>query len=143
MCGDIYIPMGEDTPEVILNRKTKQFSLRGQSLPEDSHAFYNPIITWLVEYVQQPFDALCFDIKLLYFNTSSAKEIAKILDIFHSSPQRDKITVLWLYDFHDPETIETCRRYELIPLHYEYYEYDYSSLEPPADEPEGTYHIIS
>ena len=141
MCGDIYIPLREDTPEVILNREKQQFSIMGQSLPEDSHAFYTPIIKWLVEYVQQPFDAFCFDIKLLYFNTSSAKEIAKILNILYNSPHHDKITVRWFYDFHDSENIDVCKRYEIIPLRYEYYEYDFSSIEP-SDEPEGTYHII-
>ncbi len=141
MCGDIYIAISEDTPEVILNSHQQVFSIRGQSMPEDSHSFYRPIIKWLVEYVQQPFDSMCLDIKLLYFNTTSAKEIARILYALDNCAQRDKIIVRWYYDLRDPENIDICKRYEMIPLRYEYYEYDFSDIEIPT-EAEGTYHVI-
>lgn len=144
MHSDIYIEMTEDTPEVILNRSTHKFCITGLSLPEDSRLFYSPIIKWLIEYVEQPFDSLCLDIKLLYFNTTTAKELAKLLNALSCCPQHEKIVVRWFYDFRDPENIECCKRYEFIPLHFEYYEYDFTELENPSDmEAEGTYHIIS
>lgn len=141
MYGNIYITRKEDTPEVILDATKKIFSIAGMSMPEDSLTFYRPIIQWLENYVQQPFDNLCLDIKLLYFNTASAKEIARILATLYASEQHDKITVRWFYDQHDPENLDGCKRYELIPLQYEYYPFDFSSIEE-SYEPEGTYHII-
>jgi hypothetical protein len=141
MYGNIYIPRREDTPEVILDATNKHFSIAGMSMPEDSLTFYRPIILWLESYVQRPFDNLCLDIKLLYYNTASAKEIARILATLYASEQHDQITVRWFYDQHDPENLDSCKRYEQIPLQYEYYEFDFSSIEE-AYEPEGTYHII-
>ena len=142
MRGRLYIERKEDTPEVILDGEQKQFSIFGMSMPEDSLTFYRPIIHWVEEYLQQPFDSFCLDIKLLYFNTSSAKELARILATLYECDQHDKIKVRWYYDHNDPENLESCMRYELIPLQYEYYEYDFSSLEQQPDEPEGTYHIL-
>ncbi len=142
MCGDMYIAMTQDTPEVILNPAKGTFSITGQSMPENSHEFYSPIIDWLSRYMQEDFDSFCLDIKLLYFNTSSAKEIAKTLSVLYESDNRDKVTIRWFYDYHDPDNLDACKRYEAIPLRYEYYEYDFSTLEQ-QDEPEGTYHIIS
>jgi hypothetical protein len=141
MCSEMYIPMREDTPEVILNPEKQIFSITGQSLPEDSHDFYEPILFWFLRYVQQPFDSMCLDIKLLYFNTASAKEIAKLLAALSECEQCDKITIRWFYDFHDTENLDYCKRYEVIPLRHEYYEFDYTTLFP-EDEVEGTYHII-
>jgi hypothetical protein len=141
MYGNIYIPRREDTPEVILDATNKHFSIAGMSMPEDSLTFYRPIILWLESYVQRPFDNLCLDIKLLYYNTASAKEIARLLATLYASEQHSKITVRWFYDKHDPENIDACKRYELIPLQYEYHAYDFSSIEE-SYEPEGTYHII-
>lgn len=141
MYGNIYIPRREDTPEVILDATNKIFSIAGMSMPEDSLTFYRPIILWLENYVQQPFDNLCLDIKLLYYNTASAKEIARILATLYASELHDQITVRWFYDHLDPENLDSCKRYEQIPLQYEYYAFDFSSIEE-AYEPEGTYHII-
>ena len=141
MYGNLYISKREDTPEVMLDATKKTFSIAGVSMPEDALSFYRPIIQWFENYVQQPFDNLCLDIKLLYYNTASAKEIARILSILYASEQHDKITVRWFYDHNDPENLDSCKRYELIPLRYEYYEFDFSVIDPP-DEPEGTYHIV-
>ncbi|MBP5681783.1 MAG: DUF1987 domain-containing protein [Bacteroidales bacterium] len=142
MRSNMYIARKEDSPEVILDATKKKFSITGVSMPEDSLTFYRPIIQWLEEYVAQPFDSLCLDIKLLYFNTASAKEIARTLATLNACDQSDKITVRWFYDHNDPENLDGCKRYELIPLRYEYYEFDFTSIEQ-ADEPEGSYHIIS
>lgn len=141
MYGALYIARKEDSPEVILDPTKKKFSITGMSMPEDSLTFYRPIIQWFEEYVKQPFDRLCLDIKLLYFNTASAKEIARTLATLYDCDQHEKITVRWFYDHNDPENLDCCVRYEHIPLKYEYYEFDFSTLDPP-DEPEGTYHII-
>ena len=142
MRGDIYIASKEDTPEVILDATNHKFSITGMSMPEDSLSFYRPIVQWIEEYVKQPFDKMCLDIKLLYFNTASAKEIARILATLYACEQQDKITVRWFYDHNDLENLDACKRYELIPLRYEYYEFDFSSFEA-TDEPEGSYHVIS
>ena len=65
MRSNMYIARKEDSPEVILDATKKKFSITGVSMPEDSLTFYRPIIQWLEEYVAQPFDSLCLDIKLL------------------------------------------------------------------------------
>ena len=143
MLNNIFIPRNEDTPQVILDATKKIFSITGVSMPEDSLTFYRPIIQWLEKYVQQPFDHLCLDIKLLYYNTASAKEIARTLATLYASERHDSITVRWFYDMHDPENLDNCKRYEIIPLHYEYYDTDFSFLESKPDEPEGSYQIVS
>lgn len=141
MLRDIHIEKSEDTPEVILNPSLQIFSFTGCSMPEDSLAFYNPIINWFERYVQEPFEHLYVDIRLLYFNTASAKQLARMLAVLDDCEQREKITIRWFYDVHDIETIDTGKRYEVIPLKFEYYPFDFTVLAKKED-PEGKYYVI-
>lgn len=69
----------EDTPEVILNKETNTFLIKGRSLPEDAYIFYKPIIEWFAEYSSQPNAATALSVSLDYFNSSSVKQL---LDLF-------------------------------------------------------------
>ena len=142
MREDLHIEPEADTPEVTLDENEKTLSIAGYSMPEDAVTFYAPILDRLEKYLKQPLDEFCVDIKLAYFNTASSKQIAKILMLINQSDMRDKTTVKWYYDQFDLESIESCRRFELIPLKYEYFEFDFTVFEPPEEDPEGTYYVV-
>ena len=55
------------------------FEISGRSLPEDSLSFYFPIQEWLDDYIRNPNDFTEFKFKLEYFNSSSTKQILKII----------------------------------------------------------------
>ncbi len=75
----IKIQGTEDTPKVILDKDTDLMEISGRSLPEDVASFYEPVLTWLDEYAQNPNPKTIFNFKLIYFNTASSKLLLDIL----------------------------------------------------------------
>ena len=75
----IKIQGTEDTPKVILDKDSDLMEISGRSLPEDVTSFYEPVLTWLEEYSQNPNKKTIFNFKLVYFNTASSKLLLDIL----------------------------------------------------------------
>jgi hypothetical protein len=75
----IKIQGTEDTPKVILDKEKEIMEISGRSLPEDVASFYEPVLTWLEEYAQNPNQKTIFNFKLVYFNTASSKLLLDIL----------------------------------------------------------------
>jgi hypothetical protein len=75
----IKIQGTEDTPKVILDKEKEILEISGRSLPEDVASFYEPVLTWLDEYAQDPNSKTIFNFKLVYFNTASSKLLLDIL----------------------------------------------------------------
>ena len=75
----IKIQGTEDTPKVILDKEKDILEISGRSLPEDVASFYEPVLTWLDEYAQDPNPKTIFNFKLVYFNTASSKLLLDIL----------------------------------------------------------------
>jgi len=75
----IKIQGTEDTPKVILDKENELMEVSGRSLPEDVASFYEPVLTWLEEYAQNPNPKTIFNFKLIYFNTASSKLLLDIL----------------------------------------------------------------
>lgn len=75
----IKIQGTEDTPKVILDKDADLMEISGRSLPEDVTSFYEPVLTWLDEYAQNPNPKTIFNFKLIYFNTASSKLLLDIL----------------------------------------------------------------
>jgi len=95
----IDIPLGKSTPRVLLDDKNKKFIIEGQSYPENSSAFYEPIIRWFNAYLQEDNRDLELIVKLLYLNTSSTKAMFYIFDLLDEAYKRGHdIKIQWLYD---------------------------------------------
>ncbi len=75
----IKIQGTEDTPKVILDKDSELLEISGRSLPEDVASFYDPVLTWLDEYADEPNAKTVFNFKLVYFNTASSKLLLDIL----------------------------------------------------------------
>jgi len=66
------------TPEVLLDPDGK-IRIGGRSIPEDASKFYEFILNWVLEYLNNPRDTTTVDIELEYFNSGSAKYVMQIL----------------------------------------------------------------
>ena len=103
----LNIEKKKGTPEVILNNELNIYEINGESYPENSAEFYNPIINWISEYCKDYLKKLTLNINLTYFNTSSSKALLDIFDIledFHIN--NGKVTVNWYYNIEDESTKE-------------------------------------
>jgi hypothetical protein len=107
----------EDTPKIILDKGNGIFEISGRSLPEDSAAFYGPILEWLRRYAAEPLPETVFTFKLEYFNTASSK---LILDVLTSLEDIEGARVHW-YFFEDDEDMEEAGEEfsELVDVEFE------------------------
>ena len=102
----INIKGTEDTPKVILDIKKEEFEISGRSLPEDAEKFYAPIQKWMESYVKNPCSNTAFTINLEYFNSSSVKQLLRILiQLEQISKAGNKAKITWFYD-EDDELME-------------------------------------
>ena len=124
MLEKLLIDAKEDTPKVILDPENKVFEISARSLPENAIGFYEPVLIWLNNYAQFPIDMTVFDFKLEYFNTSSAKQIAKILLILENLAKKSKVVINWYYKKEDADMLASGTRFsKLIDLNFNLIEY--------------------
>jgi hypothetical protein len=110
----ILIERTTDTPSVILDPQQQLLELAGNSYPENTAEFYQPIYDWLHQYFAEGGKLLKAVLKLNYFNTSSAKCILNVLNIlqqYHSQGKR--IQVEWFYDEDDEDMLETGKAFSV------------------------------
>lgn len=102
----------DDTPHVILDPDNEIFEISGRSLPEDVTAFYEPVLTWLDEYAQNPNSKTAFTFRLVYFNTASSKLLLDILMKLEQMHEDGKsVIVKWFYPEDDEDMQEAGEEY--------------------------------
>ena len=107
----LIIPKTEDTPEINFDPGKGHFVISDRSWPENAVGFYKPIFEWLESYLQAPLPITTLEFKLEYFNTSSAKQIAKLLLLFEKNSDNTDITVKWHYEKDDIDMYTSGTRY--------------------------------
>jgi hypothetical protein len=95
------------SPEIRFDYAQHRLSLTGKSYPEDAVAFYVPVLNELKTYLANVSgEAITVDIRLQYFNSSSAKALMNILLLLEGAASRDnRVTVNWHYAG-DDETMQ-------------------------------------
>lgn len=101
----------EETPAIIFNPGKNVFQLVATSWPENALGFYTPIMNWLREYFKSPNDTTVFEFRLDYFNTSSAKQIAKLLALLKECSLKFDIKIRWFFDVEDVDMKNAGKRY--------------------------------
>jgi hypothetical protein len=93
-------------PSVRFNAETGVCEIRGESYMEETYKFYEPLVTWIKEYIEQK-KPLEINFKLTYFNTNSSRLILDILDMVRKYQESGgTVTVNWYYDKKDPDMVE-------------------------------------
>lgn len=94
-------------PQLLLDQNRGIIELKGSSFMEDTHAFYDPVMEWIYDYVRHPKDTLV-NIDLEFFNSSSAKIILFMIKALSRIQKEGHIlTVNWYYD-EDDESMLDC-----------------------------------
>lgn len=98
---DLSISQTRATPQIDFSFKNRILSINGQSYPENAFQFYEPILSWVEEFLgtvkgDQPVE---LKISMPYFNTSSSKCILRLLECFEKAMKDGrKVIVNWYYD---------------------------------------------
>ncbi|MBN2892775.1 MAG: DUF1987 domain-containing protein [Bacteroidales bacterium] len=111
----LIIKKTEETPAIILNPEKKVFQFVATSWPENAKLFYEPVLKWIDDYFKNsPLDESVFQFRYGYFNTSSAKQIAKILSLLKEHSSKHSVKIQWFFEKDDFDMEKEGRRFEAI-----------------------------
>ncbi|NEV61048.1 DUF1987 domain-containing protein [Thiorhodococcus minor] len=108
----LYLPRTDRSPLVELDVDSHRLRIEGESYPEDAAAFFGPILAWLDAYLGQcrptpPDSPIVMDVRLLYFNSSSAKALMNVFQRLESTARAGvEIDVNWHYHLDDETMME-------------------------------------
>lgn len=93
--------------------------ISGKSMMEDSSLYFGPCHTWISEYIDSKMGSLQIEIELNYFNSSSAKQLMKLLMKIDDSEIDGK--VIWIYPSENDVLLERGQELEImLDLPFEY-----------------------
>jgi len=115
----------DDTPNIILDKKTNVFEISGRSMPEDSGLFYEPIIEWMEDYSKNPNPETIISFKLIYFNTASSKLILDILTKLEEIHEAGHpVKVKWYFPEDDEDMQDAGEEYsDILDVPFEHISY--------------------
>ena len=100
-------------PGINFNKDTGICEIEGESYMEEAYKFYLPLINWIKEFTEKKKRKLYFNIKLMYFNTSTSKCLLDIFEILKKyANQGGEIEVTWYFDPEDPDMIDEIKDFE-------------------------------
>lgn len=85
------------TPLIDLNQWTGDLIFFGRSIPENAAKVYEPVLTWVTEYILKARPITNLRINLEYFNTSSVLWLSKIFKTLINIKEPDYVLFVHLY----------------------------------------------
>ena len=105
--SEINTEAGEDTPSVFLDESKGILIIEGNSTPEDTVKFYQPVIDWLIAYPLSPFPLLTLQFKLNYYNTASSLLLLRVMQRADDLvPDGFSVKIEWHYKEDDEEMLD-------------------------------------
>lgn len=102
----LFIRKTHLTPEVVFDPKKGRLSLSGMSSPDNSVAFYQPLLK-ILNSIRATRGGIKADFKMIMFNTSSAKCIFDILKRLKALEEQGlRIVINWYYEEDDEDMLE-------------------------------------
>ncbi len=99
-------------PFVDFNSNSGRCELSGESYLENTSEFYDKLLEWLENYMENIRKPIYFNIKLTYFNTSSSRAILDILNLLKAyEDDGGQIRVNWYYEEDDLDMEEEIEDY--------------------------------
>ena len=102
------------TPLINFDGVTGNFEIKGRSIPDNSLKFYEPLLAWLDNYVQNPAPRTNLNLQLDYLNTNSTKSIMDMLKKLEQILKNGKgeIIINWLYEEGDDGILAVGEEYK-------------------------------
>ncbi|MFD0676511.1 DUF1987 domain-containing protein [Paenibacillus sp. GCM10027630] len=122
MMDILQIQGTKSTPEVNFDGIRHILSVKGQSYPENSFKFYEPIFLWIDEYLQKlTTEKVQVHFTLPYINTSSSKCIMMLLEKLDQAHLDGKsLNLSWYYSEDNESELECAEEFKedmSLPFH--------------------------
>ena len=111
----LVIEQTKSTPAIHFDPENNLLSIKGQSYPENSFKFYEPVFAWLDEYLTSVETQVTVRIyfHMPYINTSSSKCLMMLLEKLENAHQRGQaVSVRWYYDTENEMALECAEEFK-------------------------------
>lgn len=105
---DLKIEPTKFTPEIIFDYGNRLLMIKGESYPENTSEFFNPVFKWIEEYLKEENNEVTVvNIELYYFNSSSSKVLMNFFEVLDKAAEAGRtIKVNWIYEEEDEDSLE-------------------------------------
>ncbi len=105
---NLEITASKSSPEIKFDASSHTLSIVGESYPENTSQFYEPVYKWVDDCIDELGDQeMVLNIELIYFNSSSSKVLMDIFDTLEDASDDGKnIIVNWIYDEENDSALE-------------------------------------
>lgn len=105
---DLIVSATKFTPEITFAYDNRYLIIKGESYPENTSEFFNPVFKWLDDFLaEDKQETTTVDIELYYFNSSSSKVLMNFFEALDNAGGRgQKIIVNWIYEEEDEDSLE-------------------------------------
>lgn len=111
--NDLQIAASQSTPSITATVATGIVDLRGDSYPENSFEFFEPLNAWIDAFLAASQQPIRLELHLLYLNTSSVKVMMDIFDALEAAHQNGRaVTVSWYYDRDNERIAELAEEFK-------------------------------
>ena len=95
---NLIIEKTVSTPNIDFDYNMKKLRISGESFPENAAKFYEPVMKWIKEYLNQiGEEETKVEFEIIYFNSSTSKIFMTIFSLFDEEVERGKnMTVDWI-----------------------------------------------
>lgn len=109
----LHIEGTRSTPQVHFDPATGILTVRGESYPENSFEFYQPILVWVGEFLAVHNGTTSLNIELSYLNTGSTKCMMDLLDLFEESFKNGRtVAINWYCDHENDRAVEAAEEFK-------------------------------
>lgn len=95
------------TPAILFDKEKGLFQIEGNSYPADVIPFFEPVVSWLGEYLKDPNPVTEFNIKLTYISSNSLKEILILLKMLIPLKEKQQVLIKWFSLPEDDDMLES------------------------------------
>lgn len=94
----------QDTPEIHLAEG--EIRISGRSIPEHVNRFFDPVLDWIKEYIENPKEETKVTVSLEYANSCSFKYLSDVFKLMESvHGQKTNVVVEWVYEEDDESVL--------------------------------------
>ena len=108
----IDIPATKSSPKIRYSEEDNTLTISGESYPENSFAFFQPVFEWLHDQLKR-MQQLHVSINISYMNSSSTKCMLDLLDLLGDTSKHDCSTnISWLYEKENDRALELAEEFQ-------------------------------
>lgn len=108
----LNIKATKSSPEVVLDKSENTLRISGESYPENSFAFFEPIFEWFNNELPK-YRQFKLKVNISYMNSSSTKCMLDILDILNEAAKKGcAASVSWYYENGNNRALELAEEFQ-------------------------------